>query len=132
MTARDDVLRAARELRSRGKEPFSPAELIAEARRQGSIYKDSTLRTHVVGVMCENAADHWAVKYGDLRRVGRGRYQLVVAADGYAVRKRASASDLLTSLARSSPAPPSVKARVPPSRSLRRTSGRGRETFRPL
>src|SRR5690606_30175984 len=67
-----------------------------------------------------------------LPRVGRGRYQLVVAADGYAVRKRASASDLLTSLARSSPAPPSVKARVPPSRSLRRTSGRGRETFRPL
>ena len=33
---------------------FSPIEQIEEARRQGSQYPDSTLRTHIVSYMCMN------------------------------------------------------------------------------
>lgn len=76
MGAREDLLEAARELTRRGAVPFSPAELIAQARTRGSNYPDSTLRTFIVAVMCVNAPDNHAVKYGDLRRVGRGLYQL--------------------------------------------------------
>lgn len=76
MTARDELLEAARELTRRGHAPFSPAELIAEARARGTSYPDTTLRTHIVGSMCVNSPDNHAVQYGDLRRVGRGSYRL--------------------------------------------------------
>lgn len=76
MGARSEVLHAARELTRKGQVPFSPAELITEARAHGCNYPDTTLRTHIVGSMCENSPDNHAVQYKDLRRVGRGRYRL--------------------------------------------------------
>jgi hypothetical protein len=47
VTAKDDLLRAATELAVRGRHEFTPAELIAEARRSGSAYPDGTLRTMI-------------------------------------------------------------------------------------
>lgn len=76
MGAREDVLSAAQELTARGASPFSPAELIQEAQRQGSTYPESTLRTHIVSAMCVNAPDNHAVRYEDLERVARGQYVL--------------------------------------------------------
>lgn len=76
MGAREDLLGAARQLTHQGRTPFSPAELIAEARARGSTYPDTTLRTFIVGPMCDNSPDNHAVQYGDLHRVGRGLYQL--------------------------------------------------------
>ena len=76
MGARSELLHAARELSRKGQAPFSPAELISEARAHGSNYPDTTLRTHIVGLMCENSPDNHAVQYKDLRRVGRGLYRL--------------------------------------------------------
>jgi hypothetical protein len=55
---------------------FSPAELIAKAHSQGSTYPDSTLRTHIVSIMCKNAPVNHATTYGDLERVSRGLYKL--------------------------------------------------------
>ena len=55
MGARSELLHAARELTRKGQAPFSLAELIAEARAQGSNYPDTTLRTHIISSMCENA-----------------------------------------------------------------------------
>lgn len=77
MGAREELLGAATRLTSRGQAPFSPAELIAEARNQGCNYPDTTLRTFVVGPMCVNSPDNHAVQYGDLQRVGRAQYRLV-------------------------------------------------------
>jgi hypothetical protein len=79
--AREDLLGAAERLTERGRSPFSPAELIAEARSGGSNYPDSTLRTFIVGPMCVNSPDNHAVQYGDLFRVGRGLYRLAAEAE---------------------------------------------------
>lgn len=79
MGAREDVLSAAQELTARGRSPFSPAEVIREARRQGSTYSDATLRTHIVSAMCVNAPSHHASQYRDLERVGRGQYVLTAS-----------------------------------------------------
>ncbi|HEX2028086.1 MAG TPA: hypothetical protein VHF25_08820 [Nitriliruptorales bacterium] len=80
MTARQDILDAARALRAVGREPFSPADLAAELRRRGSTYPESTLRTHIASVMCVNAPEHHAVRYADLERVGQRRYRLAATA----------------------------------------------------
>jgi hypothetical protein len=77
MSARQEILDAANALRARGLEPFSPANLIAELRRRGSAYLESTLRTHIVSVMCVNAPSNRAVWHPDLERVGHGEYRLV-------------------------------------------------------
>jgi len=76
MGAREELLSAARSLTDDGMSLFSPAELIAKARSQGSTYSDSTLRTHIVSVMCGNAPDHHSTKYRDFERVGRALYRL--------------------------------------------------------
>lgn len=79
MGAREDLLAAAHGLTARGVTPFSPLELIDEARLNGCAYPDSTLRTLIVGPMCVNSPNHHAVQYRDLERVGRGQYRLVPA-----------------------------------------------------
>ena len=76
MGAREDLLAAAKSLTDNGMALFSPAELIAQARSQGSTYSDSTLRTHIVSVMCGNAPDHHSTKYRDFERVARALYRL--------------------------------------------------------
>lgn len=75
MTARQDVLEAARSLATRGLSVFTPAELIAEARRLGSGYPDSTLRTHVTSHMCQDPATVVGA-HADLVRIESGRYSL--------------------------------------------------------
>jgi hypothetical protein len=76
MTARDEILDALPRLRARlGRDDFTPAEIIQELHRVGSIYSDSTIRTHVISRMCSNAADNHAVVYDDLERIGHGRYR---------------------------------------------------------
>jgi hypothetical protein len=75
-TARSQILEAAHSLTERGVVPFSPAQLIIELRERGSMYPDSTLRTHIVAAMCVNAPDNHAVRYPDLERVSRGQYRL--------------------------------------------------------
>jgi hypothetical protein len=76
MGAREDVLTAARCLEQRGITPWSPIQLIAEAKRLGSTLAESTLRTHVVSRMCADAPDHHGTVYAELERVGRGLYRL--------------------------------------------------------
>ena len=79
--ARSDLLGAARALTQRGLVSFSPADLIAEARRQGSSYPESTLRTFIGGPMCSNSPNHHAAQYNDLLRVSHGQYRLIEGID---------------------------------------------------
>ena len=76
MTVRQDVLDAARRLTTRGIDPFSPAQIVAEALSAGSVYAERSLRTHVVSYMCSNGTGEHSGRWHDLVRVGRGRYQL--------------------------------------------------------
>lgn len=76
MTARQEILAALPRLRARlSRDDFTPGEVIQELRRAGSVYANSTIRTHVVSRMCVNAPDNHAVTYNDLERVGPGRYR---------------------------------------------------------
>jgi hypothetical protein len=77
VTARDDVLRAARELAANSADgSFTVDEVVELARRHGSTAKESTIRTHVTSRMCADAPDNHAVTYPDLVRIDRGRYRL--------------------------------------------------------
>lgn len=78
VTARDEILEAARTLANRSADKtFSVHEIVDQLRRQGSRYAENTVRTHVVSRMCVNAPDHHATVFADLERVGAGRYRLV-------------------------------------------------------
>jgi hypothetical protein len=77
MTARDEVLNAAKALSSRSPDgTFTLEEVIWELKRRGTAYKESTIRTHVTSRMCTNAPDHHGTVYADLERLDRGRYRL--------------------------------------------------------
>lgn len=77
VTAREDVLRAARQLAGDSVDgSFTVDEVVELARRHGSTAKESTIRTHVTSRMCVDAPDNHAVTYPGLVRVDRGRYRL--------------------------------------------------------
>jgi hypothetical protein len=74
MSAREDLIAAARSLQDQERTHFSPAELINEARRLGSTYADATLRTMIV--------HHLRIDKGHITggvgflQVDRGNYRL--------------------------------------------------------
>jgi hypothetical protein len=77
MTARDEVLAAARSLAARSEDGiFSLSNVISEMRRRRSACEESIIRAHVTSKMCTNGPDHLSTDYDDLERVDRGRYRL--------------------------------------------------------
>ncbi len=74
---RDEILKAAAHLGSLGQTDFTPDEIIRTLRDRGTRYAESTIRTHVVSVMCKNAPQNHLTAYADLERVGHGRYRLL-------------------------------------------------------
>lgn len=81
MTARQEILEVVRGLTARGLAPFSPQQVIDELRRRGTTYRESTLRTHIVDIMCVDSPTDRTTSYPDLRRVGRGQYVLASGDD---------------------------------------------------
>lgn len=78
-TARDEILAAVRTVVAASPDhTFAITDVIAELRRRGSTYTDSTIRTHVSSRMCVNAPQHHGLVYPDLERVGAARYRLRV------------------------------------------------------
>jgi transcriptional regulator with XRE-family HTH domain len=76
-TARSEILAVARELmRQSADGTFTIAEILAEMRRAGTAYQESTIRTHITSRMCADSPDHHGTTYDDLRRIGGGRYRL--------------------------------------------------------
>lgn len=77
MTARDEILAVFPELRARlGRDAFSPAEIIRAVEARGTAYPESTLRTHIVSIMCFNAPNHHGARTRELERIGHGMYRL--------------------------------------------------------
>lgn len=53
MGAREEILLAVKKIIDRkGKNEFSPAEVIKEMRSSTTDYKDSTIRTHICSRLC--------------------------------------------------------------------------------
>jgi len=76
-SARQEILAAARKLAGRSPDrSFALMDIVAELRRSGSRYAESTIRTHVTSRMCADAPDHHGTTYDDLVRLGGGRYRL--------------------------------------------------------
>jgi hypothetical protein len=60
-----------------GSDTFTPAQVLAEMKRRGTGYADSTVRTMITAHMCRNAPDNTGTTYDDLERIDRGVYRLV-------------------------------------------------------
>lgn len=81
-SCRDEVLSAARQIVAvKGLNDFTVQEIINHLRDEGSQYRASTIRTHVISRCCSNAPDHHAVVYHDFERIGRGVYRVINLAD---------------------------------------------------
>jgi hypothetical protein len=75
MTCRDEVLAAFERLERRhGRREFYLVDVVQEVRGR-TVYKESTIRTHVTSRMCADAPANHGTVYADLERMGRGRYR---------------------------------------------------------
>lgn len=75
---RQEILAAIRALVARScRETFTPAQVLAEMKRRGTGYADTTIRTMVTGHMCRNALDNATITFDDLERIDHGVYRLV-------------------------------------------------------
>ena len=77
MSCREEILALAQHLTlESGLDSFALEDLVNAMVRNGSSYRESTIRTHVTSLMCANAPRHHAVRYNDLERIGRGLYRM--------------------------------------------------------
>jgi hypothetical protein len=78
MTCHEEVLSTAKAVTvAKGRNEFSPQEIIEHIKAAGSPYAESTIRTHIVSRCCLNAPDHHPVVYGYFKRVGPGTYRII-------------------------------------------------------
>ena len=78
MTCRDEILTCANRIVSvKGCNEFTIAEILTCMRSEGTLYSESTIRTHITSRMCHNVPKHHGTTYDDLERVERGVYRLV-------------------------------------------------------
>jgi hypothetical protein len=76
--ARREILAAVDAVTVRaGREEFTPLEVIAEMRRRGTAYKESTIRTMITAHLCRNAPVNAGTTYDDLERVAPATYRRV-------------------------------------------------------
>lgn len=77
-TCRDELLQVIRTLVTiRGNDRFTIQEAIEQMKRNNTIYRESTIRTHITSRCCNNAAKHHAVRYNDYEALGNGEYKLI-------------------------------------------------------
>lgn len=82
MTVRHEILRAFERLERRhGRFDFRLADIAIEVQSATTQYAESSIRTHVVSLMCANAPVNHGTTYRDLERVDRGIYRRLMAAD---------------------------------------------------
>ena len=75
--ARPEILDAARAVVTRaGRPEFAIADVVAEMRRRGTRYAETTIRTMLSSHLCADVAGPGIADYTDVTRVGRGLYRL--------------------------------------------------------
>jgi len=74
---RDEILICVKQLlKSKTIKEFTIQEVIELMRKNSSIYKESTIRTHISSKCCVNSPSHHATVYSDFQRVRKGVYIL--------------------------------------------------------
>jgi hypothetical protein len=77
-TCRDELLNAVRSVvTDKGENEFTPKEVIDFMMRNKTIYKESTIRTHIVSKCCIDANQNHKVVFNDYKRLGNGKYGLI-------------------------------------------------------
>jgi len=75
MAARTEILKAVEVITSeKADKVFQVGEVIQFMKSNGSGYKESTIRTHIVSKCCANAPNHHGTVYNDFERIGKGLY----------------------------------------------------------
>lgn len=78
MACHHEVLTATQEIvATKGKNEFTPIEVVRLLQERGTRYAESTIRTHVISRCCANAPPHHAVRYPYFGRIGKGRYRML-------------------------------------------------------
>lgn len=78
MTCRDEILECVNQIiRDSGINHFYLEDVIHCMKLKGSMYQESTIRTHISSRMCRNAPQHHQVRFEDLERIGHGKYRLI-------------------------------------------------------
>ncbi len=73
MTCRQEVLKAFHRLeRKLNVREFRLSDVVREVLDSTNELRESTVRTHVVSVMCRDAPENHGVVFDDLERVSRG------------------------------------------------------------
>lgn len=76
-TCREELLKVLKELVIKnGRNEFTIVEAIDEMHKNGSFYKESTIRTHIVSKCRVDAPVHHSVTFDDYVRLGKGKYAL--------------------------------------------------------
>ena len=78
MACHEEVLEAANAIiNKKGGNEFTPNEIIIYLKEQGTAYKESTIRTHIVSRCCKNAPEHHGTRYQYFERISQGLYKLI-------------------------------------------------------
>ena len=80
MSCRKEVLEAFHRLeRKQGVREFRLRDVVREVLDFTNEFRESTVRTHVISVMCRDAPENHGVVFDDLERVSRGMYRRKVS-----------------------------------------------------
>lgn len=74
---REEILEAVEAIMAgKDRKVFTVREVVDYMKAKGTVYAESTIRTHITSRLCGNAPDNHPVTYDDLVRVGHGEYAL--------------------------------------------------------
>jgi len=77
-TCREEILHAVNLIvNSKGKNEFTVHEVIRYMFENNTVYKESTIKTHINSKCCINAPNHHGTLYNDFKRVEPGLYRLL-------------------------------------------------------
>lgn len=78
ITAREEILIAVKNItREREEKHFHLGEVLQYMKNNKTLYKESTIRTHVTSRCCANSPNHHGSVFNDYERIGKGLYRLI-------------------------------------------------------
>jgi hypothetical protein len=75
-TCREEILYTVKQLANTNGE-FTVKEVIDRMKQNNTIYKESTISTHITSKCCINSPKHHGTIYNDFERIKTGLYRLV-------------------------------------------------------
>ena len=77
-SCRDELLKVVKEVVSKkDKNEFTVIEIVNAMKEHGTVYKESTIRTHITSKCCVNAPAHHTERFPDYERIEHGLYKVL-------------------------------------------------------